>query len=181
MEFVDNHHQPRRRGMAACRCPCAWPSATRRSRCFSSSSNACSARTACCRSRSHTLPTQCGSPFERAERRTAFEVEKHELQTVRRVACGQGEAPALQQYGFARSRGSGNQRVRPLPLQVQMGHARVASILWARPWKTAVAIVLPRCAREGVPRCGACPAAAPDSGREVVAGFAVRSSTVAAS
>lgn len=51
------------RGGAECSMPmsCAWPSATRRSRCFSSSSNACSARTACCRSRSHTLPTQCGS------------------------------------------------------------------------------------------------------------------------
>ena len=63
-----------------------------------------------------------GEPFERAEGRAALEVEEHELQAFRRVARGQGEAPALQQHGFAGSRGAGHQRVRSLPLQVEADH-----------------------------------------------------------
>lgn len=35
-------------------------------------------------------------PFKRPERRAAFEVKEHELQTIRRIACGQSKAPALQ-------------------------------------------------------------------------------------
>ena len=67
-------------------------------------------------------------PFEFAERGTAFEIQKHEIQMLRPVHRGERQTPALQQHGFAGTSGAGHQSMRPLTVQIEpqrlaSGHA----------------------------------------------------------
>ena len=57
-------------------------------------------------------------PLDDAERRTSLEIQEHEMQPVGRIAHRHGQAPALQQHGFAGARGAGDQGVRPLAGQI---------------------------------------------------------------
>ena len=67
-------------------------------------------------------------PFEFAERGTAFEVQKHEIQMFGPVHRGERQTPALQQHGFAGTGGAGHQGMWSLTVQVERqrlasGHA----------------------------------------------------------
>ena len=64
-------------------------------------------------------------PFEFAERGTAFEVQKHEIQMFGPVHRGERQTPALQQHGFAGTGGAGHQGMWSLTVQVE--HQRLAS------------------------------------------------------